>query len=407
MSLSFVYKARSQGGVQVTGKITARNRREAIDLISGNGLYVVEIAEIKEAAGAWQRKAADILTKKVGAKELSVLCHQLAALTQAGIPLLQSLNTSIQQCENKILAKTLKQVTESLEEGASLANALELHPKVFPPLFVNMIKSGELSGTLEQVLNKLAVNLQKEYELTAKVKSAMIYPVAVVLVAVVSVVVLLLFVVPKFVLLLDSMAAPIPLSTRLILGLSSVLRSYWYVGAILCAGVVLGYKRALRTERGKIIKDKMVMKIPLIGPLLRKVIVARFCWSFSALLQAGVPVLQALGIVKSITENYLVMQSIKEAESSIKGGESISLPLQKSGVFPPLVVKMIAVGEETGAVDTLLEKAAGFYEKEVEDLTARLSSLIEPVLIVGVGGIIAFIILSVMLPVFSIMNYIN
>ncbi|MDF9408609.1 type II secretion system F family protein [Pelotomaculum isophthalicicum JI] len=404
MRFKFFYKARSKNGRLVTGKLEAGDRREAIDMIGKRELFLVEI---KEVSADRYIIPVDIFHKRVSARELALICHQLATMTQAGIPLLQCLNILIQQCDNGILKRTLKKVTEHLKEGMSLADSLKSYPKVFPPLLINMVNSGEVSGMLDQVLNRLAMNMQKEYELIEKIKSAMTYPAAVLVVAIVSVVALLTFVIPKFISLLNSMMAPIPFATRLIVQFGSIFHDYWYLAAFSFSGVVFCYKRAITTERGRILKDKTIIKIPVIGPLIQKMIISRFCRSFSALLKSGVPVLQSLDVVKNITGNYVVIKSIEEAERSIKKGDGISLPLHKSGVFPPMVIRMIAIGEETGAVDTLLEKVADFYEKEVEELVARLSSLIEPVLIVGVGGIIGFIILSIMLPMFSMMNYIK
>lgn len=404
MRFKYFYKARSNSGRLVTGKLEARDQREAIDLIGKRELFVVEIKEVSTDRFVNQ---VDFFTKRVNARELALICHQLATMIQVGIPLLQCLNILIQQCDNGILKRTLKKVTENLEEGMSLADSLKSYPKVFPSLFINMVKSGEVSGMLDQVLNRLAMNMQKEYELLEKIKSAMTYPAAVIVVAMVSVVALLTFVIPKFISLLNSMMAPIPFTTRLIVQFGSVFHDYWYLVALLFMGIVVSYKWAITTERGRIIRDKTIIKIPVIGPLIQKMIISRFCRSFSALLKSGVPVLQSLDVVKNITGNYVVIKSIKEAESSIKKGDSISLPLQKSGVFPPMVIRMIAIGEETGSIDTLLEKVADYYEREVEELITRLSSLIEPVLIVGVGGIIGFIMLSIMLPMFSIVNYIK
>jgi len=404
MLTKYVYKARSKGGKLVTGKLEAKNRHKAIELIRKRELFVVEIREVSARGFI---NPVDIFSKKVGARELALMCHQFAAMTQVGIPMLQCLSILIQQCNNSILKRTLKKVTENLEEGMSLADSLKAYPKVFPPLFISMVESGEVSGMLDQVLKRLALNMQREYELVEKIKSAMTYPAAVVAVAVVSVVTLLMFVIPKFVLLLNSMMAPVPFTTRLIVRLGEILKDYWYIVVLLFTGIVVGYKWAITTERGRMIKDKIALKLPVFGPLIRGMIISRFCRSLGALLKSGVPVLQSLDVVKNIAGNHVVVKSIKEMESSIKKGGGISIPLQKSGVFPPMVTSMIAVGEETGAIDALLEKIADFYEREVEEWVARLSSLLEPVLIVGVGGIIGFIILSVILPMFSIMNYVK
>jgi len=404
MVLKYFYKARSKGGKLVTGKLEAKNRHEAIELIRKRELFVIEIREISVKGFI---NPVDIFAKRVSTRELALMCHQFATMTQVGIPMLQCLSILIQQCDNGILKRTLKKVTENLEEGMSLADSFKAYPKVFPPLFISMVESGEVSGMLDQVLNRLAINMQREYELIEKIKSAMTYPAAVIAVAVVSVVTLLMFVIPKFVLLLNNMMAPVPFTTRLIVLLGEILKDYWYIVVFLFAVVVVSYKWAITTKRGRMVKDKIALKLPVFGPLIRRMIVSRFCRSLSALLKSGVPVLQALNVVKNIAGNYIVIKSINEVESNIKKGGGISLPLQKSGVFPPMVTRMIAIGEETGSIDTLLEKIADFYEREVEERVARLSSLLEPVLIVGVGGIIGFIILSIMLPMFSIMNYVK
>lgn len=401
---TYFYKARSRGGKLVTGRLEAKDRRKAVDLISERALCVVAIKEV-------QMKSIDCVVgffaKKVGARELALMCHQFAALTQVGIPMLQCFNILIQQCNHKTLQHTLRKVAANLEEGMSLADALRPFPQVFPPLMINMVESGEVSGTLAQVLNRLAVHMQKDYELREKIKSVMTYPAAVLAVAVLSAVALMTLVVPKFVLLLNELMAPIPLTTRCVVRCGEILRDYWYLAGLLGAGLAVGYRWSLTTKRGRLARDQIVLRLPVYGPIIRRVIISRFCRTLGALLKSGVPVLQSLEVVKNIAGNQVVHKCVKEAESSIKKGEGIARPLQQSGFFPPLVTKMIAVGEEAGAIDTLLEKIADFYEKETEELVTRLTALLEPVLVVGVGGIIGLIILSVMLPVFSIINYIK
>jgi len=349
----------------------------------------------------------DILARKVTAKELAIMCRQTATMLQAGIPILQCLEVLLRQCENKTLAAALKRIAEDLARGASLGEAMSYHPKVFRAVFVNMVKSGEMSGTLEMVFNRLGADLQKESQLTAKIKSAMVYPAAVVLVALVSVLILLVFVIPQFVIILNSMTVPLPVTTRMLIGASEILREQWYWVLLGMVALILTSVRLLKREESKRIKDRLIIRAPLVGQLLHKLILARFCRSLSALLQAGVPILTALRVVGSIAGNTVITESIGEAEESIRRGDSLALPLQESGVFPPLVVKMVAVGEETGAIDRLLDQIAGFYEAEVEEQATRLAALIEPVLIVVVGGIVAFVILSIMLPVFGIMNHLE
>lgn len=404
MQLDYLYKARSKGGKLIAGKVAANDRRQAIDLIAQQDLFVVDL---REAAVADGNSPVERIFSKVTVRELSIMCHQLAAMMQAGIPLMKSLSILTQQNENKLLAKTLRKVMERLEEGSSLAEALASHRRVFPALFVYMVQAGEASGTLEQVLRRLAATMQKEYELAAKVKSALLYPVIVLAVAGLSVVALLWYVLPKFVFLLESMMVPIPFATLLLVQAGQFMQNYWYLVLTLAISMGIACRWVLRTADGKMMRDKIILRIPLLGTVLRKMLLSRFCWSFSTLLRTGIPVLQALVLVKSIAGNEVLAESLHEAEHSIKSGGSISEPLQQSGFFPPMVVQMIIVGEETGSMDILLEKVAEFYDREVEEQVARLSSSIEPVLIVGLGGIVGFIVLSMMLPVFNAMNYIQ
>lgn len=399
MTQKFSYKARNQAGKLVTGYVEAENRNKAITLLRARKLFVFEIKEAP--SGSVSLSLDKIFQKKVSIKELAILCRQFATMTQAGVPILQCLNILFQQCDNKTLKLTLKKVIEKLEGGMSLAESLKSFTKVFPQIFISMVEAGEVGGALDQVLERLAIDFEKEHVLKEKVKSVMIYPAIVLVVAVLAVAALMIFVVPKFVTMLTDMKAPIPLTTQLMIMFSNLLKDFWYIALLLIFGAILGYKQAVRTEPGKKMMDRFVLKLPVFGMMIRKIIIARFCRSLSTLLSSGVPVLQSLDVVKNIAGNYVVIKSITEAEESIKEGQSISLPLQKSGVFPPMVTKMMAIGEETGSIDSLLEKIAVFYEREVEDLVARLSSMLEPILIIGMGGIVGFIILSIMLPMFS------
>ena len=344
---------------------------------------------------------------RVNAGELSVLCKQLATMIKAGIPLLQCLEILIKQSENKTLTKALEEVYEDLTNGKSLGEALQRRPDVFPVVFVNMVKSGEIGGALEYVFAQLGQNTQREWELAAKIKSAMLYPLAVVLIALTSAVVMLIFVVPQFVTIFNGLDAPLPLTTRILIGASGVLRDHWRLILFCALGTGILGRRFMASTRGRRLKDKLIFKIPLLGKLFHKLIIIRFCRSLSSLLQAGAPILRALEVVRGVIGNQVVTEGIRLAENSVKEGGGLAEPLGRSGVFPPLVVQMIAVGEETGAADKLLEQLAVFYEQEAGETAVRLSALVEPALITCVGGFVAFIVLSVMLPVFTIVNYID
>jgi type IV pilus assembly protein PilC len=270
-----------------------------------------------------------------------------------------------------------------------------------------MVEAGEVGGDLENVLERLAVNFEKEHEMKEKIKSAMTYPAVVLLVAVLAVVALLVFVLPSMTKMLIDMKVPLPVTTRIIMGASDLMKNYWYIFIALVAALAFGYRAGVKTERGKKMKDAAVLKLPVAGPLIQKIIISRFCRSLSTLLKSGVPVLQALEVVKNIVDNHSVNMSLKEAEKSIQEGQSFAKPLMKSWVFPPMVSTMMSIGEETGAVDTLLEKVADFYENEVDDMVARQSSMIEPVLLVGMGVVVGFILVSIMLPMFSMYDNIQ
>ncbi|MDD4170490.1 MAG: type II secretion system F family protein [Desulfotomaculaceae bacterium] len=401
MPQKFVYRARDQAGKLVKGKIEAENRNQAITLLRERKSFVVEI---KEASYGVSISLDKIFQKKVSTRELAIMCRQLAAMTEAGVPILQSLSILTQQYDHKTLKETIIQVIRKLEGGKSLTESFKAFPRVFPRFMNSMLEAGEVGGALDQVLERLAVSLDREHELKEKVKSAMTYPAFVAAMAVLAIAMLLIIVVPQFVIMLTDMKAPVPPATQMLIMFSVFLKNSWYVVLILIAGIVFSYRQAVQTGPGKKIRDQIVLNLPVFGPLIRKIIIARFCRSLSTLLKSGVPILQSLDVVKNIAGNYAVIKSIEEAEDSIKEGQSISLPLQKSGVFPPMVTRMISIGEETGSVDILLEKIAGYYEREVEEMAARLSALLEPVLIVGIGGVVGLIILSIMLPVFSIIS---
>lgn len=402
MTQRFFYKARNSAGKLVRGNVEAENRKKAIELIRERKLFVVELYEAH--SGEVFIALEGIFKKKVSPRELAVLCRQFATMTQAGIPILQCLTILIQQCDNKTIRETLKKVSGKLEGGMSLAESLKSFPHVFPRIFVSMVEAGEVGGAMDRVLDRLAVNFDKEHDLIERVKSAVTYPMFVVSVAVLTVAALLVLVIPKFITLLTEMKAPIPITTQLIILCSNFMVNFWYMVLLIIAVAVFGYKRALCTERGKRMKDRIVLILPVFGPIIRKIIIYRFCRSLSVLLKSGVPVLESLDVVKKIAGNYTVVKGIKDAEDSIKEGQSISSTLHRSGIFPPMVTRMMAIGEETGALDTLLEKIADFYERETEDLVSRLSAMLEPVLIVSMGGVVGFIILSIMLPMFSVLN---
>lgn len=401
MAQNFAYKARSPAGKLVTGRIEAENRNNAIAQLRDRKFFVVEL---KEASAPGTINMDKLFQKKVGSKDLAIMCRQFATMVQAGVPLLQTISIISQQCENKLLQDTMKKVGVSLQGGMSLTESMKPYPKVFPSIFISMVEAGEVGGNLEQVMHRLAVTFDKDHQMKEKIKSAMTYPIVVLVVAVLAVVAILVLVLPSMTKMLLDMNVPLPFTTKAIMGLSDFLIHYWYIVLGLVAAAFFGFKAWVRTVQGKRVKDRAVLKLPVFGPLIRKIIVSRFCRSLSTLLKSGVPVLQALEVVKNIVDNHQVSKSLVAAERSIKEGQSLAEPLLLSRVFPPMVSTMISIGEETGAVDSLMEKVADFYENEVDDMVARLSSMIEPVLMVGMGIVVGFIVISIMMPMFSVMD---
>lgn len=401
MAQNFAYKARGPAGKLVTGRIEAENRNNAVAQLKARKFFVVEL---KEAPAAGTINLDKLFQKKVGSKDLAIMCRQFATMVQAGVPLLQTISIISQQCDNKMLQDTMKKVGTSLQGGSSLTESMKPFPQVFPSIFTSMIEAGELGGNLEQVLQRLSVTFDKDYQMKEKIKSAMTYPVVVLVVAVLAVVAILVLVLPNMTKMLLDMNVPLPVTTKMIMGLSDFLKNYWYIVLALMVAAFFGFKAWVRTVKGKRIKDRAVLILPVFGPLVQKIIVSRFCRSLSTLLKSGVPVLQALEVVKNIVDNHQVNKSIEAAERSVKEGQSLAEPLLLSKVFPPMVSTMISIGEETGSVDALMEKVADFYENEVDDMVARLSSMIEPVLMVGMGVVVGFIVISIMMPMFSVMD---
>lgn len=405
MNQNFAYKARNPAGKLITGKIEAESRNKAIIQLRERNFFVVELKEVSPARSSV--KLDKLFQPKVGSRDLAVLCRQFATMVQAGVPLLQTIDIISQQCENKTLRDTMKKVRNNLENGMSLTESLKPFPRVFPGIFTSMIEAGEVGGELEKVLGRLALNFEKEHDMKEKIKSALTYPVVVLVVAVLAVVVILIFVLPSLTQMLIDMNVPLPVTTRIIMGTSDFLKNYWHIILALLVFLVFGFKVWTNTGQGKKTKDTVILKLPVFGPMLQKIIISRFCRSMSTLLQSGVPVLKALDVVKNIVDNYLVNISLKEAERSVKEGRSLAGPIMESRVFPPMVSTMISIGEETGSVDALMEKVADFYENEVDATVARLSSMIEPILLVGMGVVVGFILISVMLPMFSMYDNIQ
>jgi type IV pilus assembly protein PilC len=406
---SFAYQAKDSTGRSVNGVIEAENERVLRAKLREMNYFVTGITE--KGAGVLQADIGAIIGRfrGVGEQALVVFARQFATMINAGLAMVRCLDVLSIQTEDKTLKEVITAVRKDVEGGSTLANALGKFPKVFSQLFVNMVRAGELGGILDEVLNRLATFLEKDYNLKKKVKAAMTYPAAILVMAVLIVFFLVTFIMPTFVQLFTGMNMKLPWPTKVMIMFTNGARN-WIVDLIIVALLVVAFvlfRRYVSTPTGRLQYDKFKLKLPVFGVLIRKVAISRFCRTLGALLQSGVPIMQALEIVGKASGNEVVAQTVGHVRESVREGESIALPLQLSGLFPPLVTQMVAVGEETGNLDGMLAKIADFYDVEVEYMLASLTSLLEPLLILVMGFIVGFIVISVFLPLYQIIGNIK
>lgn len=394
----FAYKARNLAGRLVTGRVEAETTGAAVALLREKNLFVVSIKPVRTIGLDWR----ELFAVKIGVRDLAVFCRQFATMVGAGIPLLKCLDILAKQAQNRQLERVLREVITDVEKGKGLSDAFNQHRRQLPEILINMLVAGEVSGRLEQTLLRLAVHFEKEHEIREKVKSAMTYPLFVAGIAVAAVIALLILIVPVFVDIFNEMGAELPLPTRMVIGASTLLTQYWYLWLLLLAALFLGLRYALATKKGKACLDRLLLRMPVVGPLVSKTVVARFARTFAALLQSGVPMLQSLETVERIAGNTVAAAELAAARAGVKEGERMAGALLKSKVFPPMAVNMIAVGEEAGTLDDLLEKLSDFYERETAEMVERLSSIVEPLLIALVGILVGFIAISIYLPMFGL-----
>jgi type IV pilus assembly protein PilC len=365
---------------------------------------VTRIDPAKAEKAAKAAKAAGIKSKSVPAKNLAIFTRQFSVMIDAGLPLVQCLEILGKQEPHKHFGAVILKVREDVESGAALADAMKKHPKTFDALFSNMIAAGEAGGILDTILKRLAVYIEKNVKLKGEVKSAMIYPVAVIVIAAVVVAAILWKVIPTFASLFAGLGAQLPLPTRVVIAASDWLVSYGWVLLPIGGGISYGMKRYYATNNGRHTIDAILLKMPILGNILRKVAVARFCRTLSTLLASGVPILDGLDITARTAGNAIVEDAIQTTRSSIERGETISAPLRETNVFPSMVVQMINVGETTGALDAMLSKIADFYEEEVDAAVAGLLTLMEPVMIAFLGVIVGGIVIAMYLPIFDLIS---
>jgi len=398
----FGYKVRSPQGNVLTGTMEAREQRMVIDRLRHQRFIVLEIGEIKKSASRDLLDSINFLKKRVKQKDLVLFSRQLSTLIGAGVPIVQGLTILVEQIENPAFKKVITSVREDIESGTSITEALSRHPTVFSELYVNMVRSGELGGILDIILERLSAYQESAATLRGKIKSAMVYPAVIALVAGGVTAFLMIVVVPMFVKIFQQVGAELPLPTQILLMVSNFLKRYIIFLIIGLIAFVVGLRQYYKTEAGSMYIDTLLLRIPLFGVLLRKVAVAKFTRTFGTLVKSGVPILQALETVAKTSGNRVVEKAVLAAKDAIREGERISDPLKASGVFPPMVTQMISVGEETGNLDAMLSKIAEFYEQEVDAAVSGLTSLIEPVVVVFMGVIIGAIAVAMYMPMFQL-----
>jgi type IV pilus assembly protein PilC len=344
---------------------------------------------------------------KVKDKELTVFTRQIATMINAGLPLVQSLEVLASQQPNKQFKRILTKIREDVEGGSTFAASLKQHPTVFTPLYMSMVEAGEAGGFLDTVLNRLAGYIEKSMALRRKVKGAMIYPATIITVAVAVVIFLLIFVIPTFKTLFEGFGAALPLPTRIVLELSRLVRTHVVTVLGAFVGTVFALRFYYRTEKGKKVIDSLLLRLPIIGQLIRKVSVAKFTRTLGTLVSSGVPILDGLNITARVAGNKVVEEAILKTRSSIAEGKTIADPLGASGIFPPMVVQMISVGEQTGALDAMLAKIADFYDAEVDQAVSNLTTLLEPIMIVFLGVVVGGVIIAMYLPIFKLVTVIG
>ncbi len=398
---TFAYSGRTRQGQTVSGERSAETMDGAVAALRREQILVTQITPVKEAPAKAEKKS---LGKRVAAKNLAVFTRQFSVMIDAGLPLVQCLEILGTQEEDKNFAAVILATRGDVENGASLADAMKKYPKTFDPLFTNMIAAGEAGGILDTILKRLATYIEKSVKLKSQVQSAMIYPIAVIVIAGLVVGVILWKVIPTFANLFAGLGAELPMPTRIVIALSNGLVRFMPFILVGIGAFIFAFRSYYASPGGRRVIDAVTLKLPVLGSLMRKIAVARFCRTLSTLLASGVSILEALDITARTAGNAIVEEAILTTRKSIERGETIAAPLKETKVFPPMVVQMISVGEATGALDTMLSKIADFYEEEVDVAVAGLLTLLEPIMIFFLGVVVGGIVIAMYLPIFDLIS---
>lgn len=398
MAPIYEYEAMSRGGERVAGRIEADRSNIAAKQLKESGYYVTSIKEVQE-----KKDLGSVLkaSGRVKTKDLTIFSHQFAAMIDAGISLVDAFNILYEEAEHPKLKEVIREIQEDIETGSSLSDAMSRHPKVFPELYCQLVRAGETGGVLNTVLNQLAAHYDKQEEINGKVKSALYYPITILVIAVFVVIFLVVKIVPTFVGMFNSFGAALPLPTRILLGASDFLQTYWWALLLGIGGLLAIFYSYRQTPSGELQLDKLILKIPVIGNMMQKVILSRFSSTLAILLGSGVDLISSLNIVEDVVGNKVYANALVEARGQVREGVSFSRLLANMPIFPSILVQMVKIGEESGNLEMMLNKVSNFYDREVGNAVEASISLIEPLMIVFLAGVVGFIVISIVLPMFE------
>ncbi|AOY77044.1 type II secretion system F family protein [Clostridium formicaceticum] len=402
MASTFKYKAVTSKGEAIEGSLTAESKDEVIRMIRQNQQIPVKIEESKGKSK--EVKELTLFKPKVKVKDLTVFCKQFYTMLNAGMSLTNCLEVLIDQTENKTLKVVIGDLFTQVQKGAVLSEAMKKHKKIFPTILISMVEAGELTGTLDEILGRMSEHFEKEGKINAKIKGAMMYPLILSIVAIGVVIFLLVVIMPTFIGMFTSSGVALPLPTRMLLAFSNALTQFWYVFMFAIVGTMFLLHRILSTDNGKRAYDKLKFKIPIIKGSITKIITSRFTRTLSSLLSSGIPIISALEASANVTNNKVVIEGIEMVVEDIRKGVSLAVLLKKINIFPPMMISMVSIGEESGSLDTMLSKTADFYDQELEAAIQQMVSLLEPIMIVVMAVIIGFIVIAMMLPMFDMMQ---
>ncbi len=400
---TYTYEVRDQSGKTLSGTIVADSQALVLERLKEQGMVPIKVAVQKKVS----MKMEFNVRTKVKLKDLAIFSRQFSTMVSSGLPMLRALATLESNTSSKALAVAITEVRQDVERGSSLSGAMQKHPKAFNNLYVAMVKSGETGGVLDAVLDRLAGNLEREVSLRGRIKSAMTYPIVVLGFVTLIMMAMLLFIVPQFKSIYAELNGTLPLPTRILLAVSDAVRTKLPFVLVAIAVAIFLFRRWKKTTKGRHALDAFKLKVPIFGPLFQKTALSRFSRTLSVMSKSGVPIIQALDVVAETVNNAVMSDAVRDVQESVKQGESLAKPLGRHEVFPGMVVQMLTVGEETGALDTMLEKIAQFYDDEVTAAVDSLTSILEPVMIAIVGGAVGLAVIALYMPMFNIINLIK